>query len=223
MKTVRQTLLAVYDRLRACYGPQHWWPAGTPFEVIVGAILTQSVAWANVEKSIASLREADLLSPRALREVPPDELAKLIKPCGYYNVKARKLQAFAIWLGEHFDDSLDRLFAQDVAELRRQLLAVYGIGEETADSIILYAGGKPVFVIDAYTRRILTRLGLEPHSESYAGYQALFTENLPQDAVLFNEYHALLVALGKDACRRQPRCGRCCLREICANGLEQDS
>ena len=199
----------------ARYGPQHWWPAEEPFEVIIGAILTQSAAWRNVEKAIVNLKAARALSPKALRRLPLDRLARLVHPCGYYNAKAVKLKALAHWLGEHYGDSLDKLFAGDIDHLRQQLLGVNGIGQETADSIILYAAGKPVFVIDAYTRRIISRIGLAPDSESYLGYQALFMSSLPADARLFNEYHALLVALAKDVCRRQPLCRECCLNDIC--------
>ncbi|MGD1119867.1 MAG: endonuclease [Dehalococcoidales bacterium] len=210
-KELKRTLTDVYGRLFNRYGPQHWWPARTPFEVIVGAILTQSAAWTNVEKAIENLRKAGMLSASALRQLPEAKLAGLIYSCGYYNVKARKLKAFAAWFGERYGDSLEKLFAQDTGDLRRELLSVYGIGEETADSILLYAGGKPVFVIDAYTRRIIDRLGISPDRKSYADYQALFMNNVPADANLFNEYHALLVRLGKEACRRQPKCGGCCL------------
>jgi endonuclease-3 related protein len=215
MGTQTTALLKIYQRLMDSYGPQHWWPAREPFEVIIGAILTQSAAWTNVEKAIASLRKAGALSPSALRQRPHSEIAWLIHACGYYNAKARKLKAFTDWLGEQYHDSLEKLFASDVARLRQQLLAIYGIGEETADSIILYAANKPVFVIDAYTRRILSRLGLKPESESYATYQRLFMSSLPADAPLFNEYHALLVRLGKEVCRTKPLCGRCCLKDIC--------
>ena len=214
-RTLKKALPDIYQKLLGRFGPQHWWPADESFEVIVGAILTQSAAWGNVEKAIVNLRGVGALSPRALRELPRPKLAALIHPCGYYNAKALKLKAFALWLGNHYDDDLDRLFALDAGELRQQLLAVHGVGPETADSIILYAAGKPVFVIDAYTRRIISRLGLAPEKEGYAAYQKLFMENLPSDARLFNEYHALLVCLGKNVCRRQPLCAECCLGDIC--------
>jgi endonuclease-3 related protein len=209
------TLVGIYQRLFDRFGPQHWWPAEEPFEVIIGAILTQSAAWGNVEKAIKNLRGAGALSPRALRKLPRAKLAELVYPCGYYNAKALKLKAFALWLGNHYQDDLDKLFALDAADLRQQLLTVHGIGPETADSIILYAAGKPVFVIDAYTRRIMSRLGLAPERDSYATYQALFRESLPTDAQMFNEYHALLVCLGKKVCRRQPLCADCCLSDLC--------
>lgn len=208
---VNQILLNIYHRLMAHYGPQHWWPAQELFEIIVGAILTQSAAWINVEKAIANLKAAGALSPEALRRLPHSEVARLIHPCGYYNAKAQKLKAFAHWLGEQHHDNLDRLFASNIDHLRQQLLAIYGIGEETADSIILYAAGKPTFVIDAYTRRIISRLGLAPHNNSYAAYQTFFMANLPADTRLFNEYHALLVRLAKNVCQPHPLCQRCCL------------
>ncbi|OGO20658.1 MAG: endonuclease [Chloroflexi bacterium RBG_16_50_9] len=212
---VKQTLLDIYRKLMAQYGPQHWWPALEPFEIIVGAILTQSAAWINVEKAIANLKKEAALSPAALRQLPQAEVARLVHPCGYYNAKARKLQAFARWLGEQYQDNLEELFANDVDHLRDQLLAIYGIGEETADSIILYAANKPIFVIDAYTRRIISRLGIATHGDSYASYQHLFMSNLPGDTRLFNEYHALLVRLAKNACQSHPLCQQCCLNDMC--------
>ena len=205
----------IYQRLVAAYGAQHWWPAREPFEVMVGAILTQSAAWLNVEKAIAGLRAAGALSPQAIRRLPLSELALAIRPCGYYNAKALKLKALAFWLGNDYSDDIDRLFAGSTEDLRRQLLAVHGIGQETADSILLYAAAKPVFVIDAYTRRIIGRIGLAPDSNRYAAYQRLFMDNLPADARLFNEYHALLVRLAKEACRKKPICRRCALSDIC--------
>ncbi len=214
-QAMRAKLLNIYDRLFAQYGAQHWWPAQGRFEIIVGAILTQSAAWRNVEKAISHLNKVGALSPEAIRELPVDDLARLVHPSGYYNVKALKLKSLVRWLGEHYQDNLDRLFSNGVEQLRSELLSVYGVGEETADSIILYAANKPVFVIDAYTKRILSRLGMAPEHDSYAGYQELFMNNLPADARLFNEYHALLVNLGKNVCRRQPLCQECCLSDIC--------
>jgi endonuclease-3 related protein len=208
------------------YGPQHWWPADEPFEVMVGAILTQSAAWVNVEKAINNLKAAGMLSPRALRRLSLTELATLIRPCGYFNAKARKLKALAEWLGQAYSDDLAPMLsgsATSLRELRLQLLTVHGIGEETADSIILYAANKPIFVIDAYTRRIIDRIGLAPRcsrGHSYSAYQSLFMENLPHRTALFNEYHALLVHHGKKVCRQQPLCPECCLKDICRYGQE---
>lgn len=221
MRNTRATgkqLQDIYQRLIDTYGPQHWWPAEAPFEVMVGAILTQSAAWRNVEKAIANLKAAQALSPRALRRLSLPEIATLIHPCGYYNTKARKLQALAHWLEAYAEDDLSKLFATSPAQLRQQLLSVYGIGPETADSIILYAANKPVFVIDAYTRRVIDRLGLVPQQKSYTAYQSFFMDNLPADVGLFNEYHALLVCLGKDVCRSLPLCRQCCLRSLCHFG-----
>lgn len=190
---------------------------------MVGAILTQSAAWLNVEKAIANLKTAKALSPQALRRLSLPELANLIRPCGYYNAKADKLKSLVQWLGEYYDDNLNKLFANNTGQLRQQLLSVYGIGQETADSIILYAANKPIFVIDAYTRRIINRIGLAPDSNSYTAYQALFMENLPANAGLFNEYHALLVCLGKNICRNRPLCQQCCLQNICHFSFPQNS
>ena len=212
-QNISGVLLEVYRRLMDRYGPQHWWPAREPFEVIVGAVLTQSAAWSNVEKAIANLRAANKLSPASLRHLSEAELAGLIRPSGYYNVKARKLKAFAAWLGENYHDDLEKLFAGEIADRRRELLEIYGIGEETADSILLYAGRQPIFVIDAYTRRSLARMGIVPEKVSYAACQGLFMAGLPADTRLFNEYHALLVKLGKEACRTRPHCGDCCLNK----------
>ena len=216
---ITQKLQEIYRRLLDTYGPQHWWPAEEPFEVMVGAVLTQAAAWRNVEKAIVNLKNAGALSPGELRRLNLADIATLIRPCIYYNVKAHKLKALADWLGEYCGDNLDRLFAVSTEQLRQQLLSVWGIGEETADSILLYAAGKPVFVIDAYTRRIIDRVGLAPDGDSYSAYQSLFTENLPADVAVFNEYHALLVCLGKDACRKNPLCRQCCLQDVCHFGF----
>ncbi len=212
---MKKELLQIYHGLLAHYGPQRWWPADSPFEVIVGAILTQSTAWGNVEKAIANLKAADALSPAVLRRILVTDLAKLVYPCGYYNAKAQKLKAFVQVLGEEYDDDLEALFSLDMPRLREKLLSIYGIGDETADSIILYAAGRPAFVVDAYTRRILGRLGLGPANESYAAFQNLFASSLPPDPCLFNEYHALLVRHGKETCKKKPLCP-CCLSSLCA-------
>ena len=214
-QTISQVLPDIYHRLMARYGPQHWWPAEEPFEVMVGAILTQSAAWRNVEGAITNLKAAKALSPEVLRRLSLSEIAVLIHPCGYYNAKALKLKSLASWLGEYYNDNLNKLFIGNTDHLRQQLLSLHGIGQETADSIILYAANKTVFVIDAYTRRIINRIGLAPDSNSYITYQALFMDNLPADAGLFNEYHALLVCLAKDICRSRPLCQQCCLNSIC--------
>ncbi|MCL0049165.1 endonuclease III domain-containing protein [Dehalococcoidia bacterium] len=212
---MRQELEQIYHCLLDHYGPQHWWPADEPFEVIIGAILTQSAAWANVEKAILNLKEAGILSPASLNRIPVGELADLIHPSGYYNAKARKIKAFVERLGESYGGSLERMFALHITALRRELLSIYGIGQETADSIILYAARKPVFVIDAYTGRIVARLGLSTNKASYTALQALFMDHLPHDEKLYNEYHALLVRHGKETCKRSPLCHHCCLGNLC--------
>jgi endonuclease-3 related protein len=210
-KKISEIVQDIYRRLLVRYGPQHWWPGQEPFEVIIGAILTQSTAWTNVEKAITNLKAAGKLTPEGLRQLSDKELAGLIRPCGYYNVKARRLKAFVSRLRERYDDDLDKLFKNDIEDLRKKLLDIYGVGEETADSIMLYAGNKTVFVIDAYTRRIVDRMGLKPENRSYASYQKLFTVNVPADTGLFNEYHALLVHHAKEVCRKSPLCQHCCL------------
>lgn len=207
---IKEKLLNIYHRLLDRYGPQRWWPAEGPFEMMVGAVLTQSTTWTSVEKAIDNLKTAGALSPEALRQLPLSDLAALIFSSGYYNAKALKLKSLAAYLGEYQDD-LARLFAVDTCQLRRELLGVHGIGEETADSILLYAAERPVFVIDTYTRRILGRTGLAPDRGRYADYQRLFMDNLPADRGLYNEYHALLVCLGKNVCRGRPLCQQCCL------------
>jgi len=214
----RAVVIGVYERLMVAYGPQGWWPADSPFEMIVGAILVQAVAWRNVEGTMAKLREAGALSPSALRRIPEAELARLCYSCGYHNAKARKLKAFAQRLGEHGDD-LGTWLAGPVEAVREELLSIHGVGQETADSILLYAAGQPAFVIDAMTRRIVDRLGIAPGEQTYSGYQRLFKENLPPDVAVFNEYHALLVALAKRHCvKREPRCGGCPVADLCATG-----
>jgi endonuclease-3 related protein len=205
----------IYNRLYDRYGPQHWWPGDTPFEVIIGAILTQSTAWTNVEKAIANLKAADLLDPTSLDKIATDKLAALIRPSGYYNAKATKLKAFVDRLHDKYEGNLDRLFELDTIDLRKELLSIHGIGPETADSILLYAAYRPVFVIDAYTKRIIGRLGLAPASDSYEAFQQLFMDRLPHDEGMFNEYHALFVRHGKDVCRKTPICKNCCLLDIC--------
>jgi len=209
-------LLFLYRRLFERYGRQHWWPAESPFEVMVGAVLTQSTSWRNVEKAIANLKSAGALSPEAMRRLPLAGLGGLIRSSGYHNAKAKKLKALVEFLKTGCDDDLGRLFLEDTGNLRERLLGIHGVGPETADSILLYAGGKPAFVVDAYTRRILGRLGLAPDSENYEAYRRLFMSNLPADARMFNEFHALLVRHGKEFCRKRPVCQGCCLVDICS-------
>ena len=213
-----EALPDIYRRLYGAYGPQGWWPGGSPFEVVVGAILTQAAAWTNVEKAIDNLKAAGVLSPRGILETPVDDLARLVYPAGYHNAKARKLRAFAQMLFERHGGDLDRLFGLRLPELRRELLVTHGIGPETADAIVLYAAGRPCVVIDAYTRRVFGRLGLAPAQDDYGSWQRLFEEALPSDVSLFNEYHALIDRHAKTLCRKEPLCGQCFLREVCPYG-----
>jgi len=208
-----------YDRLAARYGPRHWWPADSPFEMIVGAILTQRTAWTNGEKALANLKRAGALSPAAMRALSAGELAELIRPSGFYRGKARKLMAFLDMIDDRFEGDLERMLAAPGDELRPVFLATYGIGEETADAILLYAARQPFFVVDAYTRRTFSRLGVRPGGDAYSAWQRLFEESLPQDAALYGEYHALIVEHAKDACRVEPLCDRCVLAAVCETGL----
>ena len=217
--SVSELLPDIYRRLFDAYGPQGWWPGDSAFEVIVGAILTQSTAWTNVEKALSAMREAGCWSFEAIAALPEPELAEIIRSSGYYNAKARKLRSFACHVLDRGD--LEPLFAQDTAPLRAELLSIHGIGDETADDIIVYAAGKPSFIIDSYTRRIIDRMELSPagRKPGYLDYQALFHDNLPAAAPLFNEFHALLDHHAKVTCRkREPRCIGCCLIDLCPTG-----
>lgn len=209
-------LMKIHDRLLEHFGPQNWWPGDTPFEVCVGAILTQNTNWGNVEKAINNLKARKVLSPKALYELPHGELAVLIKPSGYFNIKAARLRHFLSFLVAENGGSIKRVFAGKLEDVRERLLAVKGIGPETADSMILYAAGMPIFVIDAYTKRIFSRLGFCAKDVSYHDIQGLFMKNVPSDAALYNEYHALLVMLGKHFCKPKPLCGACPLNKMCA-------
>jgi len=208
------TLREVYQRLLDAFGPQHWWPGQSPFEVMVGAVLVQNTAWKNVERAIEELREAGLLEPRVLHRLPVEQLQELIRPAGYYRLKARRLANLLDFVVGEYGGSLDAMFATPQSTLRQQLLGVNGVGPETADSILLYAGGLPTFVVDTYTARVLKRHGwIEPE----AGYQAIkehFESSLEEDVQLYNEYHALLVRLGHFHCRKTPKCDGCPLRHL---------
>ena len=200
------------------FGPQGWWPGETPFEVIVGAILTQGTAWANVERAIANLKAARLLSVRGLGRVPRGRLARLIRPSGYFNQKAVKLKAFMAFMRREYGGGLAAMGREPTAPLRAKLLAVHGIGPETADSILLYAFGRPAFVVDAYTVRVLSRHGLLPPGAGYGEAQRYLVSRLPRDARLFNEFHALFVRVGKEYCGRRPRCAGCPLDGLDGGG-----
>lgn len=209
-KTIAHKLMTIYRTLERAYGPQHWWPGDTPFEVMVGAVLTQNTAWSNVEKAIANLKRERLLSLPALRAVPPGRLSSLIRPSGYYNIKAKRLRNLLGFIKNHYRGNLKRMFADDPETLRGNLLGVNGIGPETADSILLYAAEQPVFVVDAYTRRVFSRHGFLSEDASYDEVRRFFMDRLPPDARLYNEYHALIVRVGKESCKRsKPACGSC--------------
>ncbi len=214
------TWMALHDALLDHFGPQHWWPGETPFEVMVGAVLTQNTAWTNVERAIAALKADDALSVTAILTIPDTVLANLIRPAGYFNVKARRLKALCQFLSDRGVAVAPEHLAGQAAlpELRERLLAVHGVGEETADSILLYALNLPVFVVDTYTRRSFTRLGCLTGNESYTAIQTRFHTDLPTDRALFNEFHALIVALGKHHCRPKPRCAGCPLLTRCPHG-----
>lgn len=205
-------LLKVYQLLRKTFGYQDWWPGDSPFEVIVGAILTQNTAWANVEKAIKNLKKARKLSLRALQRISRKKLSVLIRPAGYFNMKADRLKYFLDFLVREYEGNLRQMQHEKRATLRRKLLEVNGIGPETADSILLYALGKKSFVIDAYTRRIFSRHGLAEESDGYDSWQNIFIKALPQRRALYNDYHAQIVKLAKDYCRKTPDCKNCPLK-----------
>jgi len=207
--------LNIYKRLYRFYGPQGWWPARTRFEIMIGAILTQNTAWANVEKAIVNLRRHGLISsPRAMKDVNERKLAGMIRPAGYYNVKARRVKNFVNFLFSGYSGSLAGISRRETPRLREELLAVNGVGPETCDSILLYAFRRPIFVVDAYTKRIFSRHSFFAASATYEKVQKFFMAHLPKDERLFNEYHALIVRVGKDFCRTRPKCGPCPLRGI---------
>lgn len=211
-----QVLGEIYSTLLGYYGSQNWWPADTSFEVMVGAVLTQNTNWSNVSRAIANLREDNLLSFQSLDSLPEELLAEKIRPSGYYNLKASRLKnLLALIRHEAPDGNLAGFFSLETRVLREKLLAVKGIGPETADSILLYAAHKPVFVVDAYTYRLLSRHGLIGEETDYSEMQSLFMDNLEHDVQLFNEFHALIVRVGKEFCKkRKPRCAECPLKQI---------
>lgn len=207
----------IYTALFNHFGPQKWWPADSPFEVMVGAVLTQNTNWANVSRAINTLKKENILSPTLLQEIPLEVLAEKIQPSGYYNLKAKRLKNLLALIRKECEqfDNLESFLSQDRDVLREKLLTVKGIGPETADSILLYAAEKPIFVVDAYTHRILSRHGLIGEESSYQEIQEFFMDNLPEETSLFNEYHALIVQLGKKFCKKnRPLCRECPLREF---------
>ncbi|MGY4687007.1 endonuclease [Petrotoga sp. DB-2] len=207
----------IYKDLYDYYGPQHWWPADDWFEVTVGAILTQNTSWNNVEKSIENLKQRDLLEPEKLSKIEEDDLAQLIRSSGFYNLKSKRLKNFLEWLKKYNYDT-DKIKNKSVTSLREELLSIKGIGKETADSILLYAFEMPVFVIDAYTKRMFSRLGLIL-SREYDEFQNFFEKNLTKDVQLYNEYHALIVKHSKVYCKKTPKCSNCFLKEKCSWGV----
>ncbi len=239
-------LSTIYQKLREYFGPRGWWPADTPFEVCVGAILTQNTSWNNVVKAIENLRIHNALECKAIYRMNHDELAQMIKPAGYFNVKARRLKNFVNLLEDKYGGSLENMFSlqpiklianrreesvrthcsthdihgsgtahiDNAKMLRQELLSVNGIGKETADSMILYAAGMPVFVIDVYTRRVLMRHNILHEKADYDEAQALFHDNLQADTSLFNDFHAQLVAVGNRFCRKTPKCDECPLKDL---------
>jgi endonuclease-3 related protein len=215
-KEIRKQLASIYQLLFRAYGPQHWWPGDTPFEVLVGAVLTQNTSWANVEKAIANLKRERVLTFSRMFNAAPGKLALLIRPSGYFNIKTKRLRHLLLFIHTHYSDSLERMFSADPARLRQQLLDVNGIGPETADAILLYAGEKPFFVVDAYTKRIFSSQGLIADNADYRAVQGLFMGNLTQNARFYNEYHALIVRIGKDHCKKmKPLCSDCPIHPQC--------
>lgn len=211
---MQQLLLDIYKKLYQAYGPRHWWPGETPFEVMVGALLTQNTSWRNVEKAIQRLKDHDLLNPIGILRLKKSSLASLIKSSGYYRIKADRLKSFVKFLFEEYHGDIENMRREGTELLREKLLRVKGIGPETADSILLYGLKKPIFVVDAYTKRILSRHGIHSEKSSYEEVQKLFMDHLPQDEGLYNEYHALLVHLGKTLCKKIPKCEPCPLKGI---------
>jgi len=210
----REVLTEIYRLLYDEFGPQQWWPGDTEFEIITGAILTQNTSWANVNKAIANLKSADCLTPEKLHHLDQTQLAQLIRPAGYFNVKAKRLKNFVNWLFTNYNGELTDLESIDTGRLREELLTIKGVGRETADSILLYAFDRPIFVVDAYTARIIFRHELISPEADYEQLKELFESSLPADTQLFNEYHALLVKVGKEFCRPKARCSGCPLEKL---------
>jgi len=207
-------LMNVYNRLFKRFGPQHWWPGETRFEVIVGAILTQNTAWKNVEKAIKNLKKEKMLNCKKIANMDTRKLEKMIQPSGFYKQKAERLKKFCKYLEKNYNSDLNKFFDRDTDIVRNELLSLNGIGNETADSILLYAGEKLKFVVDAYTVRVCERTGVKK-VKTYHQLQDFFEKNLPKDIQLYKESHALIVELGKNFCRRKPRCDGCPLENMC--------
>lgn len=214
MSTTGETLTTIYDSLRGRFGHQAWWPGQTPLEICVGAILTQNTNWKNVEKAIANLLAAGILGVPELHAIGHQQLAELIRPAGYYNIKAKRLKNFIAHVHKGHGDDLAAFLDRPVETLREELLSINGIGRETADSMILYAAGKPTFVIDAYTCRVLLRHGLIGVEDDYESVKELLESALPRDVELWNDFHAQFVAVGKEYCRPTARCPGCPLEHL---------
>jgi len=208
----------IYQSLYKRYGPQYWWPADNPFEIALGAILGQNTNWNNAEKALAALRSANMLSPVKINKISQPKLAQLIYSSGFYNVKAKTIKLFVKYLYHRFNNNINAMEYVDMDSLRKELLDLFGIGQETADDILLYIAKKPSFIIDSYTRRIVDRLQLSSLPKPYSYYKTFFMDALPKNYLIFGEYHALLIALAKDTCRINPICMKCCLISMCQTG-----
>jgi len=219
-KPTTKMLLSIFNRLIEHYGPQNWWPGDTVIEIMVGAVLTQATSWKNAESAVETLKTNNLLSPKSIRNLDQNTLGNLIYSSGYYNVKAKRLKALMNYIYDQFNDDIETMSSCDIETLRNGLLSIHGIGEETADDILLYALEKPVFVIDSYTKRIFSRLGLTPLHGSYKLYSDFFTKNVCLNSKLYGEYHALLVIHGSATCKPIPKCKECCLLDVCKTGVE---
>ncbi|MBW1780842.1 MAG: endonuclease III domain-containing protein [Deltaproteobacteria bacterium] len=210
----------MFHLLLAHFGPQNWWPAETALEVMIGAILTQNTNWTNVEKAISNLRDKGLVSLERLVSVSTEDLAREIRPAGYYNIKAKRLKNLIHFIADQYNGNLSHLLQEETGALREGLLSVNGVGQETADSILLYAAKRPLFVVDTYTHRILSRHAMAEEEATYDDVQALFMDHLPDDTAFFNEFHALIVLTGKNYCRKTPLCSDCPLRQWESEGIE---
>lgn len=219
MKT-NQYLISIYNRLLEFFGPRRWWPAKTPFEMMVGAVLTQAVAWRNVQTAITNLEQAGLMDPFKIIEASNDELELLLRPTRYFRMKAKKLRSLAEFMVINYQGDIQKMFLEEPLALRSKMLKVYGMGAETVDSILLYAGEVPIFVVDQYTRRIFSRLGLVSEQISYQELQAFFMRQLPSDSELYNEFHALIDGLGNKVCHLTPRCSECPITDFCRDFTE---
>ena len=221
VEPTREDIEWLFTALFDAYGSRQWWPTvhGGAFELVLGAILVQNIAWSNTEQALVNLHRAGVWTFQAILDTPDEQMHDLIRPSGYYKAKTRKLKEFATFIIDNYDGDLDRLFALPIDEMRAELLSVWGIGEETADDIIVYGAKKPSFVIDAYTKRLLSRLGWEIEGKSYGAYQKLFHDNLPHDDYLFNEYHALIDYHVARICKKKPLCEKCALADQCPVGL----